>query len=412
MDPAQPGENPPPQPDPAPSPAPSPAPPFAPHLAPRPAQHPAYQAYPPHQQPPGYPAPPAVPPLSGLSVGSLVAGLVCCLPPLGLVLGLVALARIKKHGQRGRGMAIAGASLSAVSTALVGVLLVSGVAGDAWDGLQEGMEDVSRTRSTLDLRKGECVNLPAGVAAASGEAETAEVVDCAEKHELEITGTFKVTGYEKFPGTDPIETLASERCDGINSAYALDPWAVEGKLDGYYLMPTKQSWRLGDRGITCGLVSSDGDRTAGSARRDATVLDAHQLLYLKAEQAVEEASGKMPEAEYEDDPEAHRSYAREASEVFGDKARALREHDWPGKAAGAVAARAAQLEKARTEWDKAVRGGADDYWIHASAALEAPGDGPKGVAARRALGLAHVPPPEEPEGSESSEAPEEGAPQA
>lgn len=61
--------------------------------------------------PPPSGAVPSVPPsergVNGLSVASLVVSLTCC-GPIGMILGFVALSQIKKSGEQGRGMAIAG----------------------------------------------------------------------------------------------------------------------------------------------------------------------------------------------------------------------------------------------------------------------------------------------------------------
>ncbi|MFJ5233777.1 DUF4190 domain-containing protein [Kitasatospora sp. NPDC088391] len=44
----------------------------------------------------------------GPAVAAMVLGLLCCLGPVGIVLGTVALARIARTGRRGKGMAITG----------------------------------------------------------------------------------------------------------------------------------------------------------------------------------------------------------------------------------------------------------------------------------------------------------------
>ncbi|MFD5902723.1 hypothetical protein ACFWHG_14590 [Streptomyces microflavus] len=51
---------------------------------------------------PGVPWQPVVhPPLSGMTVASLVLSLLVCLAPVGLVLGIVTLVRIPRNGKRG-----------------------------------------------------------------------------------------------------------------------------------------------------------------------------------------------------------------------------------------------------------------------------------------------------------------------
>ena len=47
-------------------------------------------------------------PVNGVAIASLVLGLLCFLPAVGLILGIIALVQIKKRGERGKGLAIAG----------------------------------------------------------------------------------------------------------------------------------------------------------------------------------------------------------------------------------------------------------------------------------------------------------------
>jgi hypothetical protein len=73
---------------------------------------------------------------NGLAIAALVTSLVCC-GPIGLVLGLVSLNQINasQGRQGGKGMAIAGIAIGAVTT-LVGVLLL--MSPDFWYGFDQG----------------------------------------------------------------------------------------------------------------------------------------------------------------------------------------------------------------------------------------------------------------------------------
>lgn len=140
----------------------SPAPPVPPYGYP-PAQYggppgygsqPGYGAPPEYGGPPGYGAPPGYPgpydpyqpypagvsPTNGLAIGSLVtsiAGVVfgipltlfcyigALIPIVGVVLGAVALGQIKRTNQQGRGLAIAGIVVGAVTTALLVVIAIA-----------------------------------------------------------------------------------------------------------------------------------------------------------------------------------------------------------------------------------------------------------------------------------------------
>ncbi|MFD9715128.1 DUF4190 domain-containing protein [Streptomyces sp. NPDC059076] len=375
--------------------------PYQPHPMPQP--HPAYLPNQPYQS---YPVPPfaPTPAVNGLSIASLVCGLVCCLPPLGLVFGLISLRQIRRRGERGKGMAIAGTILSSVSTLLTLALLATGVLGSVWEGMKEGMDEASRSRSTLDLRSGDCFNLPGQGKTDDSEKETAavETVECADEHQAEIAGDYKITGYRDFPGERRLEALAEEGCQKINDAYAMDPWVVPHTMDFYYYLPTRQSWRLDDRSITCGFATTKGQMTTGSVRRDATVLDPHQVAYLRAEGLVLQAHYVIPEADFAEDVAGHQQWATRVAAALGQQARVLRQHTWPQSASGPAMDRAAEFERAGAHWQKAaVTRDEERFWEH-SRAGETVLVRKTEIALRGAIGLETVPPIEPEAGQESS----------
>ncbi len=359
-----------------------------------------YQPYPPSWQQPftGYPVPPVRTQVNGLSVASLVLGIVCCLPPLGMIFGFIALAQIRKKGERGRGMAIAGTILSGISTLLLIVMLATGGFGRFWEGVREGIDEASQSRSTLDLRKGDCFNVPGSDMSEERETTAVAVVDCDDRHEAEISGDFEITGFDDYPGESRLDTLAGDRCPKINNAYAMDPWGVPRTMEAYYYLPTEESWRLGDSAITCGFASADGSKVVGSLRRDATGLDTHQLTCLRAESALTRAEDTEPVDEFPDDAEGHRDWARATSAALAAQARVLKEHDWPTAAAGPAGLRAKEFETARGHWDKAARARDEDtFWDHALDGQDALAQSTE-IAVRGPLALPTEPPADDDEG--------------
>ncbi len=115
-------------------PAPPPPPPPAGYPPPPPGYGPPPPGYPPPAYgQPGYGQPPYGQPGYGgqprtntLAIVSLVGAFFCS--PVGVICGIMALGQIKKSGERGRGMAIAGLVIGAVSIAIVIVGLVGLIA--------------------------------------------------------------------------------------------------------------------------------------------------------------------------------------------------------------------------------------------------------------------------------------------
>ncbi|MFI8911954.1 DUF4190 domain-containing protein [Streptomyces sp. NPDC053513] len=325
---------------------------------------------------------------NGLAIGSLVSGIVCCLPPLGLVLGLVALPQIRKKEQAGKGLAIAGIVLSAVSSLLVVVGFASGGFSAAWNGFQKGVDEASRSRSPYALRTGQCFT-----DASKGEEYATDVkaVDCARPHDGEVTGDFKVTGFDKWPGDETIDKLAETRCEAINSAYAMDTWKVPEDVWTYSYQPTSRSWRFGDRAVTC-VLASEKKRFSGSVRSDSLTLNADQMSFLMAVNPIEKAVYEEPEDDPDEDFASNREWAGEVLKAI-DAARAgLKGRPWPGTSEAEVAALGKELDTASKRWGElATAADADAYWEAYDAAWDVlPED--LGADARTALGLTGTPP--------------------
>ncbi|MEU5220302.1 DUF4190 domain-containing protein [Streptomyces sp. NPDC020807] len=350
---------------------------------------PAPQAPGPYTSPgmPYAPGPYGVPPrrtTNGLAVGSFVTGLVCCLPPLGLILGLFALPQIKKKGQAGKGLAITGIVLSAVSCLLVALGFATGAFGAIADEFEEGLDEAARTRSTFSLRTGQCFDDNGGPGA--DYSTDVEVLDCDEPHRGEVSGSFRITGHDGWPGEKAIFQQADERCDEIGFAYAMDSWAIPGELWISYYYPTDDSWRDGDRTVTC-TFASDKKPVTGSVRADETTLTADQLAFLKALNPVEEVGSREPEEDPDEDFEGNRAWSAEMLTAIDGARAGLDAQSWPGASTGPVAALGKELDEASTVWRKlASAADAEAYWEAYDTAWEAlPED--LGADARTGLGL-------------------------
>ncbi|WP_331489872.1 DUF4190 domain-containing protein [Streptomyces sp. Go40/10] len=165
---------------PVPPPASQPQGPYGPPPYPQPA---GYQPWTQGYSPYNHPAP-----VNGLAIASLVLGLLCFLPGVGLVLGLVALRQIRRRGERGTGLAVGGAVLSGVGLALWALLIATGGAAAMWHGFKEG----AREGATISLAEGECFDAPDG--ALTGDTYDVDTVSCAGAHDGEVFASFRLPG--------------------------------------------------------------------------------------------------------------------------------------------------------------------------------------------------------------------------
>ncbi|OKH96799.1 hypothetical protein AB852_06755 [Streptomyces uncialis] len=334
------------------------------------------------------------PPVDGTAIAALVFGILCFLPAVGLILGVVALSRVRRTGRRGKGLAVSGIVLSTLGLVLHLLMLVSGAWSDFAEGFREGMREASY--NAFSVGKGECFVTPDG--GLEGLTYDVTKVPCAKEHDGEAYGNYLVSGGKSapYPGDDPIATEADEECYRLRADYVMDSWALPQNVDIYYFTPTPESWKLGDREVTCMFGSSDGkNRLTGTLRDDPAMQDADQFVYLEAAGYLEEALEAVPEETYvEDDLPGHKKWATEVSDALEKQAGRLRDHDWPEKNSGVVAALVKDLDKARGEWDGAARAkDSDTFYIHYDEAMNLIED-ERAVPSRASLGLTTTPPPD------------------
>ena len=357
--------------------------PFGPPPANRPQGAPGYGPYGP-AAPLGRPYGTPVS-VNALAVAALVLGVLCFLPAAGLVLGLIALWQIRRSGQSGRGLALAGAVLSAVGTVLWVVVLSTGAASEVWEAFKDG----ARGNEVLSLEKGDCFDAPGGL---EGDTYDVDRVPCEGRHDGEVFAVVTLPG-GAFPGNGKVTDLAGEKCYALQDQYAMDTWAMPADVDVYYLLPSRESWRFGDRAITCLFGDTEaGLKLTGSLRADPTTLDTDQVVYLSTANALDAALREEPVRTPETDLAAHRAWAGQVHDVLGEQIVALRGHSWPADARKPVADLVEDMEDAREEWRRASAAhDADTYFAHYDKAYGSV-DGPATVTARKALGLAATPP--------------------
>jgi hypothetical protein len=175
--------------------------------------------------------------------------------------GVEADAERVRTGREGRGRR----RVATVAVTLVGaaalVVSVAVAAGSLSSSERDETGEVSERGavSVFELRRGDCLN---GLGEAA-EIRAVEVVPCEQAHQAEVLSGFRLQGGD-FPGMAAVISEAERRCGARLMAAA--PPRRNGPVP-FFLHPTRQSWALGDRTITCIASFEVPMRGALSARR-------------------------------------------------------------------------------------------------------------------------------------------------
>ncbi len=200
---------------------------------------------------------------SGLAIASFIVAIV--LPCVGLLvavpLAIVALVKIGKSRERGKGLAISAIIIAALWTVATVALVV-------WVGAMQAERNeagviVEEGRIGFgDIRTGDCVSIP-GLDATT-EVNTFDLtgVPCAEEHNAEAAGVIPVEG-DAYPGQAALEQRAGQECQQAALDY-LGPASPTG-LQPYYLVPTESVWDDdGGHQVICFIAQTDFSDTTGS----------------------------------------------------------------------------------------------------------------------------------------------------
>ncbi|WP_042376652.1 septum formation family protein [Streptacidiphilus melanogenes] len=205
------------------------------------------------QAPQAFPHPAAAPlpapaaKLSAAAVCALVASAVA-LVPVGVVLGIVALFRTRRLGQRGRRLAVVALSLCAAWTAMG---MVAIIATATVIGASQGPLDT--------FGAGTCFTYQDGVDTAQG----VDVVSCSDPHDGQIVAEHGLgAGY---PGLSAASRESVLGCvaDTARALPDAGRFGPSTRLRIYY--PTKDSWDGGVHSATCVLVDADHTTLTGDA---------------------------------------------------------------------------------------------------------------------------------------------------
>ena len=189
---------------------------------------------------------------NGLAIASLILGIIAIVP-VSIVLGIIALVQIGRRGDNGKGLAIAGISISCAWVVIGGVAIVL-LAGNIVGRDADGRIDEAGLIDELSLVAGDCVNDP------EEDAVLLSALPCAEPHDAEVFARITLSG-DGWPGADNIRRRARAGCR--NRLAQSHPREFEALIGGVtYFSPDRVDWAIDDHDVIC--FANHASRRRGS----------------------------------------------------------------------------------------------------------------------------------------------------
>jgi hypothetical protein len=176
---------------------------------------------------------------------------------LGIVFGVVAVSRVRRTLQGGKGLAIAGIVMGGVwvAVALIVIGVVVGARSSATPSWAPSVPG-GQTVAPYALKTGDCFDNPAGT-------DVLSVVRtrCSQPHSAQVFATFNVGGSQlSYPGEAKLQRLAAAGCSARMGS--VDSAKVPDSVNAGYLYPFEDTWQSGVRTITCILYSPTQNLTS------------------------------------------------------------------------------------------------------------------------------------------------------
>lgn len=196
---------------------------------------------------------------NGFAIASLILGILS-VALLGVIFGLIALAKIRARPQAGKGLAIAGIALSCAWVAGAVAVVAIHAAGAAHRSAITGQITGNGSVGVFSLRVGDCFQNPSGSQAAVAGVTEVPAVPCTIPHNAQVFAQLQATG-TSYPGHDSLLGQASRGCRAQIAA-SLDKSKITSTMRLRFLFPLSQSWADGRRTITCLVVDPTPDLTS------------------------------------------------------------------------------------------------------------------------------------------------------
>jgi hypothetical protein len=218
---------------------------------------PGYGTPGPYGAPYGYGAPP---PGSGKTSGWAIAALIFGIlggVVLSVIFGFIALSRIKRLGQRGRGMAIAGLVLSGIWIIVIILAIIGANINKPTRSASTGKITHSGKINAFSLQVGDCFDNPAGAQSVND----VTAIPCNQPHNAQIFAKFKLTGSDfSYPGSTKVTKLASNGCNARIGS--VDKSMTTSAMSIRLLFPEEGAWITGQRTVSCMIVNPTENLTS------------------------------------------------------------------------------------------------------------------------------------------------------
>jgi hypothetical protein len=202
----------------------------------------------------------AKPPDSGGTSAWAVASFALSLPGvfiLSVIFALIALRRIKRLGQRGRGFAIAGLVLSGLWIILATVAVIGANSGTATRSSSTGIITHRGRMNIFSLKIGDCFDNPAG----AKTVHTVTAIPCDQPHNAQIYAEFKLRGSDlSYPGAAAVAQLARSGCNA--RVGSVDKSLTNSSMSIRIFLPAEVAWITGQRTVSCMIVNPKADLTS------------------------------------------------------------------------------------------------------------------------------------------------------
>jgi hypothetical protein len=198
---------------------------------------------------------------SGLAIASFVLGLLGAFlltAVLSVILGIAALAEIRRTGKRGKGLGIAGITLSGVwAVTIIGLIVLGATTGGGSNGTGSGSSGSTGQAShpakvsVFSLPVGTCFDNPTSTALGI---TSVTAIACTKAHNAQVFAEFDTTG-SGFPGAAALERRADSGCNARITGN-LDQSKITSTMSLHFIFPQQLAWDSGQRRISCLIVDS------------------------------------------------------------------------------------------------------------------------------------------------------------